>query len=84
MTYKDDMIHSVVNGFDNLHWRSFDEVGIPERFHEWYYAENDLYVIRDKVTHCYQFVEAGSPWEALMKSYEDKISPTEVLRTYLG
>lgn len=53
-----------------IRWHDFREVGVEEDYYDWYYAEDRLYIIRDRVMTTYYFVEAGSPVEA-MKKYRD-------------
>ena len=48
-----------------IRWHDFSEVGIDERYHDYYYAEDRLYLIRDNMVGSIYFVEAGSPGEAL-------------------
>lgn len=73
----DDAIHKVWKAFDSFKggaiiWRDFREVGVEEYYYDWYYAENRLYIIRDRMIETYCFVEAGNPKEAL-KLYKDRL-----------
>ena len=45
-------------------WNSFDEFGIKDDYHDWHYAEDELYIIRDRITHGLHFVKATSPAKA--------------------
>lgn len=47
-------------------WRGFRESEEISQFYEWYYAEERIYLIRDKMTKQIFFTEAGNPWEAFM------------------
>ena len=62
----DEQIHAVYKAFkSDIRWHDFREVGAEEDYYDWYYAENRLYIIRDRLTEQYYFVEAKSPAEAL-------------------
>lgn len=62
----DDMIHCIVHGFSRgIIWHDFSDVGLNEPFYEWHYAQDRLYVIRDKKLHNYRFIKAGNPAEAM-------------------
>ena len=67
----DEMVHKVYEQFCNhkigVRWHDFHGVGIDEDYYDYYYAENQLYVIRDRIMEKFWFVEARSPREALDK-----------------
>lgn len=70
MSY-DDMLHCIFHGFNRgLRWWSMKNFGADNDDYEWYYAENRLYVIRDKAYRTYYFVEASCPKEAYKKMLE--------------
>ena len=48
-----------------IKWWDFRDIGVEEDYYDWYYAEERLYIIRDRVMLKYFFVEASSPKEAL-------------------
>lgn len=78
----DDAIHKAWKAFDSFKngvilWRDFREVGIEEYYYDWYYAENRLYVIRDRMIETFRFVEADNPREAL-EQYKSRLD--EVMR----
>lgn len=71
----DNKIHDVfdfLSGHD-IRWHDFAEVGVVEHWAHYYYAEDRLYILRDVMTDCMYFVEAGSPAEALRK-YKDIVN----------
>lgn len=63
----DKKIHDVFDYFSGkeIRWHDFQEVGVDEYYYDYYYAEDCLYVIRDRVYEKYYFVEARSPKQAL-------------------
>lgn len=63
----DMKIHDVYEYFSNrnIRWHDFQEVNVEEDYYDWYYAENRLYVIRDRIMLKYFFVKASSPANAL-------------------
>lgn len=63
----DKAVHDVNNYFEGeeIRWHDFHEVGADEPYYEWYYAENMLYVIRDRIMHHYSFIHASSPVDAM-------------------
>ena len=68
----DKQIHAVYEAFSSgVLWHDFREVGGEEPYFDWYYAEERLYVIRDRLTRQYFFVEARSPMEAIEKFSAD-------------
>lgn len=60
----DDAVHRVYLGIDAVRWHDWREVGIDDDYHEWYYAENQLYVIRDRILGYLKLIEARSPKQA--------------------
>ena len=67
----DEAIHAVYEAFTmGVMWHDFLEIGLVEDYYDWYYAEDGLYVIRDRVMEQYYFVKARSPGEALHKFQE--------------
>ncbi|MBR3346302.1 MAG: hypothetical protein IKG37_04420 [Solobacterium sp.] len=66
----DDLIHKVAAILANMHrWCDYkNEYGLA-----YYYAEDELYVIRDRLTGAYNFIYADSPDNAL-KIYKIKMS----------
>ena len=57
-------VHDFLTGKE-IRWHDFSEVGIEEHYHDYYYAEDRLYLIRDHMVGSIYFIEAGSPGEAL-------------------
>lgn len=50
-----------------IRWLAFPEMGSSECYYGYYYAEHELYVIRDAMTDQLSFVNAKSPKEAFLK-----------------
>lgn len=68
----DEMLHCIVHGFTKgIRWNDFESIGGYEPYYEWYYAENRLYVIRDRIAHSYRFIKAGSPLEAMQVIHDE-------------
>ena len=63
----DTKIHDIFSFFsgNDIRWHDFQEVGVDEFYYDYYYAEDCLYVIRDRIYEKYYFVEARSPKQAL-------------------
>ena len=61
----DDMIQKASDGLKKVIWREYEDN--PD--YVWYYAEDRLYVIRNK-NNQYAFIKAGSPQQALNKMLE--------------
>ena len=61
----DTRIHDAYSDFKNIVWLDFKRVGINEEYYDYYYAEDELYIIRDRITEMLYFTEARSPKEAL-------------------
>ena len=66
----DMRIHDFFNDYRNIFWLEFEKVGVKAPFYEYYYAEDELYLIRDNITECVWFIEAKSPKEAFEKLQE--------------
>lgn len=70
----------------NLNWKQFEfggqdfnyysdrELDIISDYYEYYYAENELYIIRDTRLNSIYFAYARSPKEALKNLFENKDS----------
>lgn len=74
MTF-DERVHDVFENFTKptgVRWHDFHEVGIDEPYYLYYYAEDELYVIRDVMVDTFAFVEARSPAKALAK-YKERL-----------
>ena len=67
----DKAFHLVASATENVHWHDFREVGLDEPYYDYYYAEDGLYCIRDRVCLRLWFCQARSPKEAWQK-YEDQ------------
>ena len=68
----DEMLHCIVHGFaKGIKWHDFSEVGGDEPYYEWYYAQDRLYVIRDRIMNNYRFIKAGSPLEAMQVIHDE-------------
>ena len=65
----DDAFTMVFNAIAqrSIKWNDFHKVGIDEDYHDYYYAENELYIIHDRIFDSIEFVKAKSPKEALQK-----------------
>ena len=68
----DAMIQALFKSFQSIKWRDCEE---NKRF-EWYYAEDNHYVVREKVTKAYWFISAKSPSKAC-ESVLAKLSKSE-------
>lgn len=68
----DMAIQNAYKALKSVRWHDFREVGGDEPYFDWYYAENQLYVIRDRVMEQYYFVKARSPLDAL-KEFKGRI-----------
>ena len=53
-----------------IRFNDFNSVGISEDYYDYYYAEDELYVIHDRIFDDLEFVRAKSPKEALQKFRE--------------
>jgi len=64
----DEAIHIFYEMYDSkygIRWKDFRTVGIEEYYYDYYYAENELYVIRHRIDHSCYFIQAKSPKHAL-------------------
>ena len=61
----DKYIHIFYENLENIQWLDFRVVGLENKFYEYYYAEGELYIIRDRVSKAIWFIKAKSPKEAL-------------------
>ena len=61
----DKNIHNFYEDIENIRWLDFKVVGLENKFYEYYYAEGELYIIRDRVSKAIWFIKARSPKEAL-------------------
>lgn len=48
----------------NLNWKDFNIAGYTDPYFDYYYAESELYLIRNKASGSIYFVKAKSPAEA--------------------
>lgn len=70
----DEAIHATYKALHGgIRWHDFREVGADEPYYDWYYAENRLYIIRDRLMEQYWFIQARSPLEALEK-FKDRLN----------
>lgn len=61
----DTRVHDFYVDVENIPWRDFKDVGLQEYYYDYYYAEDELYLIRDRISLAIWFIEARSPKEAL-------------------
>ena len=61
----DTRIHDAYVDFDNIPWCDFNTVGRQEYYYDYYYAEDELYIIHDRISEALWFIEARSPKQAL-------------------
>lgn len=61
----DKNIHNFYEDIKDIAWLDFKVVGLENKFYDYYYAEGELYIIRDRVTKGMWFIKARSPKEAL-------------------
>lgn len=54
----------------NLSWCDFSTVGIEDFYFDYYYAESELYLIKDRINDSIYFVSARSPAEARNKAFD--------------
>ena len=64
-----------------IRFHDFNAVGVNEDYYDYYYAEEELYVIHDRIFDTVEFVRARSPKEALQKFLEVR---EEVFRPMRG
>ena len=61
----DQMLHTVADRIDKVRWRDCKEYGAKDDTYEWYYAEDELYIIRHKQLGHIYFISARSPVKAV-------------------
>lgn len=44
-----------------LRWNDFKSVGVDTDWYDWYYAENQIYAVRNRTTNSLYIVRAKSP-----------------------
>lgn len=57
------MVHKAIRD-KAIKWNDFRPVGVEDDYHDWYYAENRLYVIHDRIMDNIVLYEGKSPKEA--------------------
>ena len=63
----DEKIHQVSEFFKNCKFENIEPYINKKSVYEFYYAENELYVLRTKYSKEYSFIKAKSPKEAYEK-----------------
>lgn len=58
--------------FDSLKKMKWNDFIVPNEKYDYYYAENRLYVIRDKVNNSISLIKANSPADALNRLIEEE------------
>ena len=66
----DKTVHDFVKIIPGIPWEDFHKVGVDEDYFDYYYAEAEQYVIRDRISTQLFFVKARSPKEAMEKLKE--------------
>jgi len=61
----DKNIHLFYENIKNIPWLDFKVVGLENKFYDYYYAQEELYLIHDKISDAIWFIHAKSPKEAL-------------------
>lgn len=64
-----------------IKWQDFRNIGIEEYYFDYYYAEDELYVIRDRIFDSIEFIKAKSPKEAY-KIWRDQIGAVGSAMSY--
>lgn len=80
---QDINIQLAANALERARWHSCQDEGAPNDKFDWYYAENKIYVIRNKAMKSYNFIRAKSPkeaWEKLEKQFLSQKLGTEEKR----
>lgn len=73
MTKIDEAFHIICNHFAEIRWKDFPEDGTDDlHLYQYYYAEDELYVIKSNISDMIAFEHAKSPIDAL-RSLEDKM-----------
>ncbi len=67
----DKQFHEIYEYFDRIRWESFPSFGIEDYYHGWYYAGEQLFIIRDAMMDSFIFVRAENIKEAYEK-YTDR------------
>ena len=57
------MVHRAIRD-KAIKWNDFRPVGVEDDYHDWYYAENRLYVIHDRIMDNIVFYQGKSPKDA--------------------
>lgn len=66
MTKIDEAFHIICNHFAEIRWRDFPESTTDDScFYQYYYAEDELYVIKNNISNMIAFERAKSPIDAL-------------------
>lgn len=60
----DKSIHLFYENIKNIPWSDFKFVGLENKFYDYYYAQDGLYLIHDKISDGIWFINARSPKEA--------------------
>ena len=56
----DAVIQTIIKALPNLKWKEYE--GNDQL--QWYYAENNFYIVKDVTSNCYWFISAKSPSNA--------------------
>lgn len=64
-----------VGNLGDIQFQDFNEVGIDEWYMDYYYAEDGLYIIHDRITDAMTFVHGKSPKDA----YEGYLEITRIM-----
>lgn len=54
-----------------IKWNDFHKIGVDEDYYDWYYAEDELYVIKDRIFDRLTLIKAKSPKMAMDIFNED-------------
>ena len=71
----DESARTLLDGLDQVKWRSFRDCGAPDETYEWYYAENGVYIVRHHRLKSIQLIKAMSPktaWDKLKRTFYGK------------
>lgn len=60
---RDERIHDIFDALrkNEIPFHSFSDVGLEAPYFSYYYAEDELYLIRDEMVQNYWFIRADSP-----------------------
>ena len=61
----DTRVHDFFDDCRNIPWLDFKVVKLDEPYYEYYYAEDELYLIHNRISEAICFIEARSPKQAL-------------------